>query len=39
MEEPDEASMKELKMMHGMGLPTCFLNSPRGLDSDEDEVC
>lgn len=36
MDEPDEQSMKELKMMYNLGLPTCFLNSPRSLDSDEE---
>jgi len=36
MDEPDEQSMKELRMMYNMGLPTCFLNSPRSLDSDEE---
>ena len=29
---------QELHLMQRMGLPTCFLNSPRDLDSD-DEVC
>lgn len=38
MEEPDETSLQELHMMKEMGLPTCFFNPPRDLDSDE-EVC
>ena len=38
MDEPDEQSRKELQIMYKMGLPTCFLNSPRSLDSDNDEV-
>ncbi|KAK3730853.1 hypothetical protein QZH41_009967, partial [Actinostola sp. cb2023] len=38
MDEPDEQSRKELQIMYKMGLPTCFLNSPRSLDSDDDEV-
>ena len=38
MEEPDPETIQELQLMQRMGLPTCFLNSPRDLDSDE-EVC
>ena len=38
MEDPDVTTSQELHLMQRMGLPTCFLNSPRDLDSD-DEVC
>ena len=36
IEEPDEDTRKEIELMHIMGLPTYFLNSPRDLESDEE---
>ncbi|XP_032236042.2 uncharacterized protein LOC116617421 isoform X2 [Nematostella vectensis] len=38
MVEPDEEAVRELNTMHKMGLPTCFLNSFRSLDDDEEEA-
>lgn len=38
IEEPDEDTRKEIEMMHIMGLPTYFLNSPRDLESDEEVI-
>ena len=39
MEEPDPTTLEELQLMQSMGLPTCFLNSPRDLDSDDEVEC
>lgn len=36
MEEPDESTLQEFNLMNKMGLPTCFFNSPRDLDSEEE---